>query len=55
MAKTNPGFTYQLAPRAKIYRRDQGNVKDMESMKAIMRYNGKKNIIQHGFKLDLNI
>ena len=33
-------YSYQLAPRAKIFRRDQGNVKDMESMKAIMRYNG---------------
>jgi len=32
-------FSYQLAPRAKIFRRDAGNVKDMESMKAIMRYN----------------
>ena len=33
-------FTYQLAPRAKIFRRDASKVKDMESMKAIMRYNG---------------
>ncbi|XP_078610186.1 phospholipase B-like 1 [Branchiostoma floridae x Branchiostoma japonicum] len=32
-------YTYQLAPRAKIFRRDAGKVKDMESMKAIMRYN----------------
>ncbi|ELU08391.1 hypothetical protein CAPTEDRAFT_181876 [Capitella teleta] len=36
-------YSYQLAPRAKIFRRDQGNVKDMESMKAIMRYNDYKN------------
>ena len=34
-------FTYQLAPRAKIFRRDAGTVKDMASMKKIMRYNGK--------------
>ncbi|KAK3787397.1 hypothetical protein RRG08_032354 [Elysia crispata] len=32
-------YSYQLAPRAKIFRRDQGSVKDLESMKAIMRYN----------------
>ena len=32
-------FSYQLAPRAKIFRRDVPKVKDMESMKAIMRYN----------------
>ena len=31
---------YQLAPRAKIFRRDAGAVNDLESMKAIMRYNG---------------
>jgi len=30
---------YQMAPRAKIFRRDAANVKDMASMKAIMRYN----------------
>lgn len=33
--------TYQLCPRAKIFRRDQSNVKDMKSMQYIMRYNGK--------------
>lgn len=31
--------SYQLAPRAKIFRRDQGKVVDLESMKHIMRYN----------------
>jgi len=33
-------LSYELAPRAKIFRRDQGKVVDMESMQAIMRYNG---------------
>ncbi|XP_014689697.2 phospholipase B-like 1 [Equus asinus] len=32
-------FSYDLAPRAKIFRRDQGKVTDVESMKYIMRYN----------------
>ncbi|GFR79104.1 phospholipase B-like [Elysia marginata] len=32
-------YSYQLAPRAKIFRRDQSTVKDLTSMKAIMRYN----------------
>ncbi|XP_060582693.1 phospholipase-B 81-like, partial [Ruditapes philippinarum] len=32
-------FSYQLAPRAKIFRRDQASVKDMATMKNIMRYN----------------
>ena len=34
-------FSYQLAPRAKIFRRDSDKVVDMETMKHIMRYNGK--------------
>jgi len=34
-----PDFSYQLAPRAKIFRRDAGSVGDMNKMKAIMRYN----------------
>ena len=33
-------YSYVLAPRAKIFRRDQGSVVDMESMQALMRYNG---------------
>jgi len=33
-------LSYELAPRAKIFRRDQGSVVDMKSMQAIMRYNG---------------
>ncbi|CAL1534213.1 unnamed protein product [Lymnaea stagnalis] len=36
-------FSYQLAPRAKIFRRDQSKVKDMKSMKAVMRSNDYKN------------
>jgi len=32
-------YSYQLAPRAEIFRRDQGKVHDLESMKAMMRYN----------------
>ena len=31
--------SYDLSPRAKIFRRDAAKVTDMESMKAIMRYN----------------
>lgn len=42
-AKHGTDFTYQLAPRAKIFRRDQASVKDMDSMKRIMRYNGRSN------------
>lgn len=33
------GISYQLAPRAKIFRRDQGTVVDMQSFLAMMRYN----------------
>ncbi len=32
-------LSYQLAPRAKIFRRDQASVVDMDSMKALMRSN----------------
>ncbi|XP_003797853.1 phospholipase B-like 1 [Otolemur garnettii] len=35
-------YSYDLAPRAKIFRRDQGKVTDMASMKYIMRYNNYK-------------
>lgn len=37
--KHGTDFSYQLAPRAKIFRRDEGKVVDMPSMKRIMRYN----------------
>lgn len=33
-------FSYDLCPRAKIFRRDQCDVKDLESLKHIMRFNG---------------
>ncbi len=32
-------FSYEESPRASIFRRDQGNVKDMDSMIRMMRYN----------------
>ncbi|XP_049738490.1 phospholipase B-like 1 [Elephas maximus indicus] len=35
-------YSYEMAPRAKIFRRDQGKVTDMASMKYIMRYNNYK-------------
>ncbi|XP_001370772.3 phospholipase B-like 1 [Monodelphis domestica] len=35
-------YSYDLAPRAKIFRRDQGQVTDIKSMKKIMRYNNYK-------------
>ncbi|KAL0992957.1 hypothetical protein UPYG_G00101460 [Umbra pygmaea] len=36
-------FSYDLCPRAKIFRRDQAEVKDITSLKHIMRYNDYKN------------
>ncbi|XP_026021405.1 phospholipase B-like 1 [Astatotilapia calliptera] len=35
-------FSYDLCPRAKIFRRDQCGVKDLESLKRIMRFNDYK-------------
>nr|XP_032822922.1 phospholipase B-like 1 [Petromyzon marinus] len=35
-------FSYELAPRAKIFRRDHGSVVDLASMKGIMRSNNYK-------------
>ncbi|CAG2201568.1 unnamed protein product [Mytilus edulis] len=40
VAQHGTEFSYQLAPRAKIFRRDEGKVVDLMSMKKIMRYNG---------------
>lgn len=39
VAKFGNYFTYELAPRAQIFRRDQGSVGDMVSLKQLMRYN----------------
>lgn len=36
--RLGPDGSYELAPRAKIFRRDQGKVVDMESFKRLMRY-----------------
>lgn len=36
-------FSYDLCPRAKIFRRDQSSVSDLNSLKHIMRYNDYKN------------
>ncbi len=33
------GESYQLAPRAQIFRRDVGNVVDTDSLEYLMRYN----------------
>lgn len=42
-------YSYQMAPRAEIFRRDAGTVTDMDSFKAIMRYNDyKKDPYSHG-------
>eukprot|EP01012_Entosiphon_sulcatum_P050606 TRINITY_DN69491_c0_g1_i1.p1 TRINITY_DN69491_c0_g1~~TRINITY_DN69491_c0_g1_i1.p1 ORF type:complete len:546 (+),score=119.16 TRINITY_DN69491_c0_g1_i1:26-1663(+) len=38
-ARGVPSASYELAPRANIFRRDQGSVVDFESYKHIMRYN----------------
>ncbi|XP_077973050.1 phospholipase B-like 1 [Styela clava] len=42
VAKDNPDNSHDLAPRAKIFRRDQNEVVDMESMKKILRFNNYK-------------
>lgn len=43
VAKHGINYSYQLAPRAKIFRRDQDNVVTFGDMKYIMRYNDYKN------------
>ena len=35
-------ITYQTAPRAMIFRRDEGSIRDVEGMKRQMRYNDYK-------------
>ena len=39
----NPADSYELAPRAKIFRRDAGNVADFTDFQNILRYNDYKN------------
>merc|ERR1719409_317855 len=41
--------SYELAPRAKIFRRDQATVTDMTTFKRIMRYN---NYLKDPYSLD---
>lgn len=38
--KYGEDFSYDLCPRAKIFRRDQADVKDLDSLKHMMRFNG---------------
>jgi len=46
-------FSYQLCPRAKIFRRDQGNINDIHTLMAFMRYNGyKKDPFSEGNPMD---
>lgn len=47
VAEKGVDMSYQLAPRAKIFRRDADKVVDMETMKHIMRYNGKLYIMRN--------
>jgi hypothetical protein len=37
--KAGPTMSYELCPRAEIFRRDQGKVTDLESFKALLRQN----------------
>ncbi|KAK3587635.1 hypothetical protein CHS0354_032843 [Potamilus streckersoni] len=39
VAKYGDYFTYEMAPRAQIFRRDHGKVVDIESLTRLMRYN----------------
>lgn len=45
VAKFGSDFSYQLAPRAKIFRRDQGKVTEMKGFQNILRYNGKFQLV----------
>ena len=42
-AKGGSYFSYALAPRAQIFRRDQGSVADLDGLKRILRYNDYEN------------
>jgi hypothetical protein len=37
--KYGPSYSYQLCPRANIFRRDQDTVVDLQTFKDILRYN----------------
>lgn len=39
VAKNGVDFSYQLTPRAEVFRRDQANVKDVLSLQRFIRYN----------------
>jgi hypothetical protein len=39
VSKYGDWFTYEKSPRALIFKRDQGNIKNMDDMLALMRYN----------------
>ena len=46
--KHGPGLSYELATRAKIFRRDQTNVVDLDGVKAILRYNDYRHDVYSG-------
>merc|ERR1739848_430504 len=39
VAQNGPSMSYHLAPRARIFRRDQSKAVDLDSFKAVLRYN----------------
>jgi len=41
-AKNNVAVSWQLAPRARLFRRDANSVQNMDQLKALMRYNDYK-------------
>eukprot|EP00698_Gefionella_okellyi_P003534 TRINITY_DN13325_c0_g1_i1.p1 TRINITY_DN13325_c0_g1~~TRINITY_DN13325_c0_g1_i1.p1 ORF type:complete len:531 (-),score=108.45 TRINITY_DN13325_c0_g1_i1:54-1646(-) len=48
-AKYGTGFSYELCPRAQLFRRDVSRVNDMNAMKTIMQYNDfQKDPLSHG-------
>lgn len=43
VAKYGPAYSYDLAPRAQIFRRDASSVQDIDDFKTLLRYNGVNN------------